>query len=127
MERYINPDARLRLSNTHLDPPAIVFDAVYAGAIVHNFGTQEMKDVLASTWGDIIYLGGIRNTAGAEQEARIGELAAAGERTAEQAQQRTTRAEIRSSHFDNTVQYWQKKVEEEAAPERRRVGEGRSV
>ena len=42
-----------RISDTPQWPPAILFDAVYAGALLHHFGTQELKDTLATTWRDV--------------------------------------------------------------------------
>ncbi|KAH8995408.1 hypothetical protein EDB92DRAFT_1846773, partial [Lactarius akahatsu] len=33
-----------QISDIHRFPPAIIFDAVYAGAVLHHFGTQTLKD-----------------------------------------------------------------------------------
>ena len=43
----------VRISDTPQWPPAILFDAVYAGSLLHHFGTQELKDTLATTWEDV--------------------------------------------------------------------------
>ena len=43
----------LRVSNTPEWPPTILFDAVYAGAVLHHFGTQTLKDEVTVTWKDI--------------------------------------------------------------------------
>ena len=43
----------LRISNTPEWPPTILFDAVYAGAVLHHFGTQTLKDEVTVTWKDI--------------------------------------------------------------------------
>jgi len=42
--RTINSGAPLRMSHTANWPPAILFDAVYASAVLHNFGTLELKN-----------------------------------------------------------------------------------
>jgi hypothetical protein len=42
----------LRISNSPEWPPAILFDVVYAGAVLHHFGTQTLKDEVAATWKD---------------------------------------------------------------------------
>ncbi len=39
-------------------PPPILLDAVYAGAVLHNFGTQTLKDEIAATWKDTFDSGG---------------------------------------------------------------------
>ncbi len=43
----------LQISDTPQSPPAILFDAVYAGAVLHHFGTQTLKEVITTTWEDI--------------------------------------------------------------------------
>ncbi len=43
----------LRISDTPEWPPPILFDAAYAGAVLHHFGTQTLKDEVAVTWKDI--------------------------------------------------------------------------
>ncbi len=39
-------------------PPPILLDAVYAGAVLHNFGTQTLKDEIAAAWKDTLDSGG---------------------------------------------------------------------
>ncbi|KAH8979308.1 hypothetical protein EDB92DRAFT_2055965 [Lactarius akahatsu] len=41
-----------QISDIHRFPPAIIFDAVYAGAVLHHFGTQTLKDVVTTNWED---------------------------------------------------------------------------
>jgi len=40
------------MSHTPDCAPAIFFDAVYVSAVLHNFGTQEVKDVVTKVWKD---------------------------------------------------------------------------
>src|SRR5258707_3580135 len=49
----------LQISDTVQWPPAILFDAVYADAVIRNFGTQTLKDEVTKTWKNIFYPGGI--------------------------------------------------------------------
>ncbi len=42
----------LQISDGAEWPPAILFDALYADAIIHNFGTQTLKDEITETWKD---------------------------------------------------------------------------
>jgi hypothetical protein len=44
----------LWISNASEDqyPPAILFDGIYAGVVLHHFGTQTLKDGIATTWKD---------------------------------------------------------------------------
>jgi len=86
----------LRISDTPDWPPAILFDAVYADAVLHNFGTQELKDGVAATWKNIFYPGGVRTSTKADYKAVTDERATAMERTQSQAQERTARYETRS-------------------------------
>jgi len=58
----------VRISDTPQSPPAVLFDAVYAGALLHHFGTQELKDTLVTTWGDVFNSGGVMTAD--EQEER---------------------------------------------------------
>jgi len=64
----INPDSPLQLLGTSEDPPAIIFDGIYAGAILYHFGTQELKDAVSQTWRDIFYPNGAKDTAHADQK-----------------------------------------------------------
>ena len=46
----------LRLSHSPDWPPAILFDAVYAGVVLHNFGTQELNDMMVTKkWKNTFY------------------------------------------------------------------------
>ncbi len=47
----------LQISDAAEWSPAILFDAVYADAVMHNFGTQTLIDEVAKTWKDT-YSGG---------------------------------------------------------------------
>ena len=52
-DRTLPLGSLLRISNTPEWPPTILFDAVYAGAVLHHFGTQTLKDEVTVTWKDI--------------------------------------------------------------------------
>jgi len=67
--------APLRMSHTPDWPPAILFDAVYASAVLYNFGTQEVKDALTKVWKDSFYPGGIMTGADADHKVIIDEQA----------------------------------------------------
>lgn len=86
----------LRISDTPDWPPAILFDAVYADAVLHHFGTQRLKDGVAATWKDIFYPNGVRTSAHADYKAITDERSTATERTQNQAQERMARYETRS-------------------------------
>lgn len=43
-------------------PPPILFDAVYASAILTNFASPNVKKDFTDRWSDIIYPGGVRHT-----------------------------------------------------------------
>ena len=62
----------LRLSHTPDWPPAFLFDGVYAGSVFHNFGTQELKDMVNKRW-KASYAGGSITTADAGHEVIIGQ------------------------------------------------------
>ncbi|KAJ2917894.1 hypothetical protein MD484_g2508, partial [Candolleomyces efflorescens] len=49
----------LRVSNEGEWPPAILFDAVYAGAVLHHFGAQELNEEISTTWNDAFYPAGV--------------------------------------------------------------------
>jgi len=78
----------VRLSHTHDWPPSILFDGVYACAVLHNFGTQELKDAVTKNWRDTFYPGGIETAADAAHEVITGEQAAATKGALDQAQER---------------------------------------
>lgn len=81
----------LRISDNFKWPPVILFDAVYAGAVLHHFGTQTLKDEIAATWKDAFDSGGIMTAAHADDKAIIDERAAATKRTQDRAQGRKAR------------------------------------
>ncbi|KAI0289829.1 hypothetical protein BC826DRAFT_586927 [Russula brevipes] len=56
--------------DTSIWPPATLFDAIYASAVVHHFGT-ERKDAL-KRWGDVFYPGGAMKAARHCSNATIG-------------------------------------------------------
>jgi len=96
----LNPGHPLRLSNSHRDPPAIIFDAVYAGAIVHHFGSQIMKDVVSSAWKNKIHKGGVMSSAGAELKKIVDKRAALAVKTqyeVDKRAERFKRSEVRKS------------------------------
>ena len=127
----------LRISDDPmLWPPAILFDAVYAGAVLHHFGTQTLKDEVTGTWKNI-YPGGVMTAAHADYEAITDERATFAERT-QKAQDLKPRHEARSGPdtFDmlmtlpyimvprNELQGMLREAEEKAeAMEQRRVHE----
>jgi len=78
----------LRISDSPKWPPAILFDAVYAGAVLHHFGTQTLKDEVATTWKDTFHSGGVMTATDADYKAITDKRAAAAER-------RTARYEAR--------------------------------
>jgi hypothetical protein len=61
-------------------PPAILFDAVYASAVLHHFGTKTMKDEVTGTWKNIFYPGGAITTTKADLNAITEQRAADVER-----------------------------------------------
>jgi hypothetical protein len=85
----------LRISDTPEWPPPILFDAVYAGAVLHHFGTQLLKDEVVATWKDTFYPGGVMTMAHADCKVITDERAATAERTQNQAQDRKARYEAR--------------------------------
>ena len=86
----------LRISDTPDWPPTILFDAVYASAILHHFGTQILKDVVAATWMDTFDPGGVMDQAHAERKSMTDAQALTEERTQKQAQERQARYEARA-------------------------------
>jgi hypothetical protein len=57
LKAALNPGSQLQVFNTSQYPPAILFDATYASAILYHFGTQALKDHITKTWKDIAYTG----------------------------------------------------------------------
>jgi hypothetical protein len=85
----------LRLSDTPEWPPPILFDAVYAGAVLHHFGTQILKDEAVATWKGTFYPGGVMTTAHVDYKVITNERAAAAEKARNQTQDRKARYEAR--------------------------------
>ena len=87
----------LRFSDTPEWPTPILFDAVYAGAILHHFGTHMLKDEVVATWQETFYPGGVMTMAPADYKVITDERAATVERTQNQTQDRKARHEARGS------------------------------
>ncbi|KAF8959530.1 hypothetical protein BDZ97DRAFT_1390100 [Flammula alnicola] len=75
------------IPDTPASPPAILFDAIYAGAVLHHFGTKRLTDKVAVTWKDIFYRGGVMTVADAHYKAIIDERATSVKRTQQQEQE----------------------------------------
>ncbi len=75
----------LQISDTHQSPPAILFDAVYAGAVLHHFGTQTLKEVITTIWEDTYSR--VMTVVPADSKAITGEHDTAVEKTQIQAQE----------------------------------------
>jgi hypothetical protein len=86
------PGFPLKLTDSLENPPAILFDAVYAGAILHHFGTQVLKDVVSTAWKNDYYQGkGVTSSAGAEQRKIDDQRAALAAKTQDEVEERTER------------------------------------
>ena len=85
----------LRLSDTPDFPPPILFDTVYAGTVLHHFGTQTLKDEVVATWKETFYPGGVMTMAHADCKVITDERAATAERTQNQTQDRKANYEAR--------------------------------
>ena len=81
-EITLHSGAPLSMSHTPDWPPAILFDAVYASAVLHNFGTQELKDAVSKVWKDSFGSGEVMTGVGADHKVITG----ASERTLNQTQ-----------------------------------------
>jgi hypothetical protein len=60
-------------------PPDILFDIVYAGAILHHFSTRALKDELSESWKDTFYPPWVMTASHADRKAIIDKRAAAHE------------------------------------------------
>lgn len=87
----------LRISDTRDWPPDILFDAVYAGAVLHKFGTQTLKDEVTATWKDTFDPGGVMDQAHAGHGAITDARALAAEKSQNQAQERRARHQARGA------------------------------
>jgi len=85
----------IRISDTPEWPPAILFDAVYAGAVLHHFGTQKLEDAVAATWNDTFYPGGVMTAREADFKVIEDQRTATEERRETQAKDRRARHEAR--------------------------------
>ncbi|CAA7269545.1 unnamed protein product [Cyclocybe aegerita] len=57
------PGSPLHISEGSTRPPNILFDAVYAGAVLNHFGTDALKAEFGATWQDVFYPNGIMTAA----------------------------------------------------------------
>ena len=88
------PGSQLRVPNTTDKwPPDILFDIVYAGAVLAHFSTPTLKDVVSKSWKDSFYPQGVMTAAQADYKEITDERAAAKERKEKQAQERRARHE----------------------------------
>ncbi|KAF5371991.1 hypothetical protein D9615_008140 [Tricholomella constricta] len=88
----------LRISDTPQWPPAILFDAVYAGAVLQHFGTETLKEEVAATWKDTFYSSSVMTATEADYKLIMVERAANAEKAQKQAQEREARYEARKGH-----------------------------
>jgi len=77
-------------------PPDILFDTVYASAVIEHFSTRTLVDELNESWKDALYPGGVVTAAQADYKAITDERAATGERKEKRAQERDARREARN-------------------------------
>ena len=85
------PDRRIRIPNSTGFPPTILFDAVYASAVLKHFGTQTMRHHVGNVWRDTLYPRGVMTAARAAQQAITDERIVAVERKRDQDEQREAR------------------------------------
>ena len=96
-ERYALGDSALplgsplRISDTPEWPTPILFDAVYASAVLHHFGTQTLKDEVATTWKDIFYPGSVTTATHAGYQVILDKKSTAEQKVQQQAQEREAR------------------------------------
>ena len=62
-------------------PTPILFDAIYAGTVLHHFGTPILKDEVVTTWKDTFYPDGVITTAHVDYKVITDEKARRGHRT----------------------------------------------
>lgn len=91
----MNPGSQIQLLNAHKDPPAIIFDAVYAGAVVRHFGTQAFKDVVSTSWKPVFYPHEVMSAAEVDQKTINNARAAKKRKREDDAVARTLRREDR--------------------------------
>ena len=56
----------LQMSDVSEWPPVTLFNAVYADAVLHHFGTWAPEDEVTETWKDTFYPGGVMTAASAD-------------------------------------------------------------
>ncbi|KAI0298172.1 hypothetical protein B0F90DRAFT_1735556, partial [Multifurca ochricompacta] len=96
----LNTGSALRIADSDDWPPAILFDAVYASAVLHHFGTDDFKDALSKFTKDTFYPKGeteIKDERASEVERRQKWVE---ERDARQEAQRGRRGETREELLD---------------------------
>jgi len=92
----VHSGAPLRVPNTTNEwPDDILFDIVYAGAVLKHFSTPTLVDELTGSWKDTFYPEGVKTATQADYRAITDERAAPGERKEKQAQERHARHEAR--------------------------------
>jgi hypothetical protein len=89
------PGSTLLLSGTFQDPPAILFDAIYATTILHHFGTQSLRDLITVVWKDTTYPDGVSTSTQADHKKIIAERSTAVEHKLKQGKERDGRHERR--------------------------------
>ena len=85
-------------SDTSIWPPTMLFDAVYAGAVVYHFGLK-VPDFLKK-WGDVFYPAGPTNEAHANDKHRRDQADAAEEKYSQQKADRQRCREARDGRRD---------------------------
>ncbi len=82
----VAPVIPLGASDVDAWPTAFLFDAVYANAVLHHFGTQQLKDEVQKNWMSTFYPEKIKN------RAQVGykEITEGSEKQAQERQQRHT-------------------------------------
>ena len=80
-----------RISYTRKSPPAILFDAIYASAVLHTFGTQKLNDTVESTWENVFHPGGVKTSAQVAHSKLFNDQDANEEKGEQQIQDRTAR------------------------------------
>ena len=55
LELALKHNTSLRMSEDENWPPTILFDGIYAGAVVHHFGTRALRDKVIEKWKTAYY------------------------------------------------------------------------
>ncbi|TFK17474.1 hypothetical protein FA15DRAFT_710758 [Coprinopsis marcescibilis] len=94
---YAAPGTPLRTSDTPEWPPNILFDAVYAQAVLHQFGNRTlMERIMNATWNNNVYPGGIMTTTQSSYNAINEQRLSNAEGTRNRAQGREARTALES-------------------------------